>query len=31
MEWASMHQAELMHNWELARQQAELANIEPLE
>ena len=31
MEWASMHQAELTHNWELARQQAELAMIEPLE
>ena len=31
MEWASLHQAELMRNWELARLQAELDRIEPLE
>jgi hypothetical protein len=31
MEWASSHQAELMANWERARQQAELHRIEPLE
>jgi hypothetical protein len=31
MEWASLHQTELMGNWELARQQAELHEIEPLE
>jgi len=31
MEWASLHQAELMEDWELARQQAELQRIEPLE
>jgi hypothetical protein len=31
MEWASLHQAELMRNWDLARQQARLQKIEPLE
>jgi hypothetical protein len=31
MEWASRHQQELMVNWQLARQQAELNKIEPLE
>ena len=31
IEWASLHQAELLKNWELARQQAELQRIEPLE
>ena len=31
IEWASRHQAELMENWKLARAQAELRKIEPLE
>jgi hypothetical protein len=31
MEWAALHQAELLRNWELAREQAEPAKIEPLE
>ncbi len=31
MEWASLHQAELLENWELARQQAPLKKIAPLE
>ena len=31
MEWAALHRAELMRNWELARQQAHLNSIEPLE
>ena len=31
MEWAAMHRAELMDNWELARQQAPLNKIDPLE
>lgn len=31
MEWASLHQAELMADWELARRQAELKRIAPLE
>ncbi len=31
MEWASRHQDELMVDWNLARQQAELKRIEPLE
>ena len=31
MEWASCHQEELMADWELARQSAELKRIEPLE
>jgi hypothetical protein len=31
MEWAAMHQAERMENWSLARQQAPLKKIAPLE
>jgi len=31
MEWASVHQAELVRDWDLARQQAGLQKIEPLE
>ncbi|CDM95196.1 DUF4160 domain-containing protein [Limnospira indica] len=31
IEWAALYQSELMDNWELARQNAELNNIEPLE
>jgi hypothetical protein len=31
MEWASRHQAELMHTWDQARRQAELTRIKPLE
>jgi hypothetical protein len=31
LEWASLHQGELMANWDLARQQAPLAPIDPLE
>ena len=31
MEWASRHQDELKVDWDLARQQAALNNIEPLE
>lgn len=31
MEWAAAHQDELKENWELARQQAPLRRIEPLE
>lgn len=31
VEWAALHQAELMHNWNLARQQQALEDIEPLE
>ncbi|MEL7067886.1 MAG: DUF4160 domain-containing protein [Cyanobacteria bacterium J06581_3] len=31
VEWASLHQAELMNDWELARQHAELEKIQPLE
>ena len=31
IEWASRHQAELLADWELARQHAELKKIEPLE
>jgi len=31
MEWAAFHQAELMENWDLARQQAPLKKIAPLE
>ncbi len=31
MEWASLHQNELVEDWELARQQAELKKIAPLE
>ena len=30
MEWADEHRDELMTDWELARQQAELKSIEPL-
>ena len=30
-EWANMHQDELMTDWELARQQAPLNQIDPLE
>jgi Domain of unknown function (DUF4160) len=31
IEWANLHQAELMTDWELARQQAPLHRIDPLE
>lgn len=31
MEWATLHQAELSENWDLARQQAPLKKVEPLE
>jgi hypothetical protein len=31
IEWASQHQFELMRDWELARQNAPLEDIEPLE
>lgn len=31
MEWAKMHQAELMENWHLAQQQGSLCDIAPLE
>ena len=31
MEWASLHQAELLEDWELARQQVPLRRIAPLE
>lgn len=31
IEWASFHRAELMRNWELARAEAELRPIAPLE
>lgn len=30
VEWASMHQAELLEDWELARQKKELKDIDPL-
>ena len=30
-EWAAMHQSELQENWRLARQQAPLRSIPPLE
>jgi hypothetical protein len=30
MEWADEHRDELMTDWELARQKAELKSIEPL-
>jgi len=30
LEWADEHRNELMHDWELARQNAELLKIEPL-
>jgi hypothetical protein len=31
MEWAFLHQAELMVNWELAEQHAPLRTVAPLE
>ena len=31
IEWAASHQAELLQNWELARQQEPLESIQPLE
>jgi Domain of unknown function (DUF4160) len=31
IEWAATHQAELLQNWELARQQVPLESIQPLE
>lgn len=31
IEWAALHQSELLENWELARQNAQLNKIEPLE
>ncbi len=31
VEWAALHQAELMHNWQLARLQTPLEPIAPLE
>jgi len=31
VEWASLHQAELLENWDLARQQSPLNKIAPLE
>jgi hypothetical protein len=31
VEWASLHRAELMEDWELARRQAPLMSIDPLE
>jgi hypothetical protein len=31
MEWAALHQAELLEDWELARQNAPLKHITPLE
>ncbi|MBW4690275.1 MAG: DUF4160 domain-containing protein [Lyngbya sp. HA4199-MV5] len=31
IEWASAHQAELLQNWELARQQEPLESVQPLE
>lgn len=31
LEWAQMHQEELMADWELARQQAPLNKVDPLE
>jgi Domain of unknown function (DUF4160) len=31
LEWATLHQAELMADWELARQQSPLQKIDPLE
>ena len=31
MEWATLHQTELLENWDLARQQAPLKKVEPLE
>lgn len=31
VEWAALHQTELLKNWELARQNEPLAKVEPLE
>lgn len=31
MEWATLHRSELMEDWELARRQADLKKIAPLE
>ncbi|NJL88536.1 MAG: DUF4160 domain-containing protein [Coleofasciculaceae cyanobacterium SM2_1_6] len=31
IEWAAIHQSQLLNNWELARQQKTLEKIEPLE
>jgi hypothetical protein len=31
VEWAAMHQAELLENWDRARQQVPLSKIDPLE
>jgi hypothetical protein len=31
MEWAALHQQELFENWQLAKQQAPLNPIKPLE
>lgn len=31
LKWAALHQGELMDDWELARQQAPLNKIDPLE
>jgi len=31
MEWAALHKAQLLENWHLARAQAPLKSIEPLE
>ncbi|NJR51653.1 MAG: DUF4160 domain-containing protein [Leptolyngbyaceae cyanobacterium CSU_1_3] len=31
IEWASIHQAQLLQNWELARQQEPLESVQPLE
>ena len=31
IEWAALHQSELLENWKLARQNAQLNKIEPLE
>jgi hypothetical protein len=31
LEWLDMHQAELMNNWELARQRKALDEIQPLQ
>ncbi|MGH8590910.1 MAG: DUF4160 domain-containing protein [Gammaproteobacteria bacterium] len=31
MEWAALHRAELLEDWDLARRQAELKKIAPLE
>ena len=31
MEWAALHQAELLENWSLVRQQTPLNRIAPLE